>query len=138
MTPLLVSALACLLWASPALAAPAPPPAVPVIEATLSRSEFDAAIARGPQRIVAAVEVTPALDHGRFVGFQIVRFRPDADLAGCQSLQPGDVLISVNRESLERPEQFMRAWDVVKAASALEVEILRAGQRQIYRWRIAP
>jgi type II secretory pathway component PulC len=121
---------------APAGAPPAAP--VPTVESAITRSAFDAAIARGPQRIVASVEVRPGLDRGRFQGFQIVRFLPDGDLRDCTSLLPGDVIVSVNRESLERPEQFMRAWEVVKTAAAVEVEVLRAGQRLVYRWKIEP
>jgi type II secretory pathway component PulC len=122
---------------APSAGTPAAPP-VPTVESTLTRSAFDAAIARGPQRIVASVEVRPALDRGRFLGFQIVRWLPDGDLRDCTSILAGDVIVSVNRESLERPEQFMRAWEVVKTATALEVEVLRAGQRLLYRWKIEP
>lgn len=119
-------------------AGPPAPASQPAIELSLTREAFDAAIARGPQRIVASVEVRPALDRGRFLGFQIVRFTPDGDLRECASLLPGDVVVSVNRESLERPEQFMRAWDVVKGATAIEVEVLRTGQRLVYRWSVVP
>jgi type II secretory pathway component PulC len=121
---------------APAAGAPAAP--VPTVESAITRSAFDAAIARGPQRIVASVEVRPGLDRGRFLGFQIVRFLPDGDLRDCTSILPGDIVVSVNRESLERPEQFMRAWEVVKSAPAVEVEVLRAGQRVVYRWKIEP
>jgi hypothetical protein len=110
----------------------------PAVESTLSRASFDAILSGGPQRVVAAVDVQPALVGGRFVGFRIVRFRPDGVLRDCTSILPGDVIVRVNREPVERPEQFMRAWDVVKSASALEVEILRQGRAMRLRWTLAP
>lgn len=117
----------------------APPGVTPtVVESALSAAEFDAAMARGPQRVVASVEVQPALEKGRFLGFRIVRLQPDGDFRSCTSLLPGDVVLTVNREPLERPEQFMRAWEVVKASRSVEVELQRGTSRMLYRWTIQP
>jgi len=129
--------------AVPATAAPVQPgsdaaSAVPVMASTLARAAFDAVMAESPQRVVAAVDVKPALVGRRFVGFRLLRIRPEGILRDCTSLVPGDVIVSVNREPLERPEQFMRAWEVVKNASAIEVEVERGGRRILYRWTLVP
>ena len=133
-------ALGAFAWGAGAVQAAGPPTAVvrsiPTIDSTLPRALFEAALARGPQRIVASVEVRPSLEGGRFIGFQIVRFMTDGDLRDCTSLLPGDVVVTVNREALERPEQFMRAWEVVKTAPVLEIEVIRGGQHLVYRWKI--
>jgi type II secretory pathway component PulC len=112
--------------------------ASPATEGTLPRSLFDAVMAGGPQRVVASVDVQPALAERRFLGFRIVRFRPDGVLRDCAALLPGDVVVSVNREPLERPEQFMRAWEVVKNAPVLEVDVLRQGRPVKFRWTLTP
>lgn len=128
---------------APATVAPQPPgsdapPGVPVMSSTLPRAAFEAVMAGGPQRVVAAVDVQPALVGRRFVGFRLVRIRPEGVLRDCTSLLPGDVIVSVNRESLERPEQFMRAWEVVQNAGAIEVEVERQGRRFLHRWTLTP
>lgn len=124
----------------PVPASQAPPVAADerLIESVLTRAEVAPILEQGPQRVVAAVEVSPHLERGRFVGFRILRFRSDGPFADVRSLQPGDVVVRVNRESLERPEQFMRAWEVVKQADELEIEVLRGDQRFVFRWRIVP
>ena len=124
--------------AAAAEGAPAAAPSLQVVEGQIARAEFQAVIDRGPQRLVAAVVVEPALQGRRFLGFRIVAFTPDGPLASTRSLQPGDVLVRANRESLERPEQFMHAWEVVKASDAVEIEVLRGDQRLLYRWKIVP
>jgi type II secretory pathway component PulC len=123
--------------AAPAALAAGAPPAT-VIEGQLSRDEVQKVLERGPQRFVASLRVAPALEKGRFVGFRIEAFTPESPLANGGAIQPGDVVVSVNDEPVERPEQFMRAWEVVKAADRLSVLVLRDGQRLLYRWKIAP
>lgn len=104
----------------------------------LSRKKYAAAIAQGPQRVIASVELEPHMADGQFVGHEIVRFTPDGLLAKCTSLRPGDVLIAINGESLARPTQFMQAWSTLKEARALKVEILRGGQPVVVKWTISP
>lgn len=109
-----------------------------VFEGELARAEVIAVVAQGPQRFIASVQVAAHLDGRRFVGFRIEGFAPDSPLVNSRAVQPGDVILSVNREPLERPEQFMKAWERVDDGDSLEVELLRAGQRLRYRWTLVP
>ena len=125
-----------------ALAVPAvtsPRPDAPADwEGRLARADFDAVLSGSPQRIVAAVDVQPFLERGHFRGFQIVRIHSDGVLSALEAIVPGDVILTVNHEPIERPEQFMRAWDVVKSASAVDVEVLRGTRPVRLRWKIEP
>ena len=78
------------------------------------------------------------MEQGRFVGYRLVGVAADSPMASSQNIRPGDIIVSVNKESLERPEQFMRAWDVIRDASSLDVLILREKQRYLYRWKLIP
>jgi type II secretory pathway component PulC len=111
---------------------------VKVIEGQLSRVALKKVMERGPQRFVAGVRVSPHLVEGRFVGFRIDGFSSDGPLVNGRHILPGDVVVRVNQEPIERPEQFMRAWDVVRGADALDVELLRGGQSLRYVWKIIP
>lgn len=142
-TPLL---LAALLLAAPTLGVaqgPAKKKAEAKAEAVLLEGELERArlkqvLDRGPQRFIASLQVAAHLEGKRFVGFRIEGFAPDSPLVNSRAVQPGDVILKVNREPLERPDQFMRAWEVVGSADTLEVELLRAGQRLLYRWTLLP
>lgn len=124
-----------LLAAGPASAAEAP---VSTVEGQLARGEVSQVLEKGPQRFIASIRVAPHLVKGRFAGFRLVQVLPDSPLATSTSVLPGDVVVSVNEQSLERPEQFMRAWDVVKGADRLSVVVLREGRRLSYSWKIIP
>lgn len=109
-----------------------------VLEGELPRAEVAAIVERGPQPFIASLRVAPHLEGRRFVGFRIEGFAPDSPLINSRAIQPGDVVLAVNREPLERPEQFMRAWELVARKDTLEVDLLRAGQRLRYRWTLVP
>ena len=118
------------------LAAPTSKPVV--IENTMTRAEFEAVHRKGPQRFIATVRVDPVMKKGRFVGYRLVGVSADSPMASSQNIRPGDIVVSVNKESLERPEQFMRAWDVIRDAQSLDIMILRSNQRYLYRWKLIP
>jgi type II secretory pathway component PulC len=134
MRTLLLSALLL----GPATVAHAAEPPAAVIEGTLTRAEVQQVLERGPQRFIAALRVAPVLEKGRFLGFKLLSIAPESPLAAGTSVAAGDVVLAVNEQPLERPEQFMRAWDMVKGADALSVLLLRDGRRLQYRWKIAP
>ena len=109
-----------------------------LIEGTMTRAEVAKVIEAGPQRFIASLRVEPHIVSGKFIGYRLSGVTTDGPLVNSQSVLPGDIIISVNREPLERPEQFMRAWEVAKSAPNLEVLLLRGTQRLLYRWKLIP
>ncbi len=109
-----------------------------IISGQISRHEVASVVEKGPQRFIATIRVDPVMEKGRFVGYRLVGVAADSPLSNSQTVVPGDIIIAVNGESLERPEQFMRAWDVVRDASVLEVSLKRGAQVILYRWSITP
>ena len=59
-------------------------------------------------------------------------------MKGGQYIQKGDVVISVNGKSLEKPDQFMKAWQAMRTAKAIEVRVQRDTRTFTVRWHIAP
>jgi S1-C subfamily serine protease len=114
-------------WAKPKL-----------VEGTMSRSLLDEVVAQGPQRLIATLQVEPHMVKGRFIGYRIVGLSADSPLLNSRSVLPGDVIMSVNREPIERPEQFMRAWEVVQNAKRLQVTLMRGSEHLRYRWKLLP
>ncbi len=130
----LVAVFAGLFFFGPVVAHSAPKSRV--IEKTMAKSELEAVVARGAQRFIATLRVEPHMVGGRFIGYQIAGFTADSPLLRGDSIRAGDVIISVNEESLERPEQFMKAWKVASSAKVLQVTLLRSGEKLRYRWRL--
>jgi len=104
-------------------------------EGTIDRAELDAVLAEGFGRFLQRVTTEPHLDGGRFVGFRLTELR--TELFEGVDLQPGDTLLSVNGLPIERPEEALVAWNALRVASELTIEVLREGERRQLRFAIA-
>lgn len=131
-----------LLCASPSLAAePAAitkaPPAGGIIAAgSITAADMSATLARGPQQFIAELTVRPVMEGRRFHGFELLKIAPASPLAGTVHLRPGDVIVSVNGASVERPDQFMKLWEALPKASHVDLKLRRAGHAMTYRWTV--
>jgi hypothetical protein len=96
----------------------------------LTRAEVDALVARGLGPLLARVRLSPVLDGGRFVGF---RLDAAEDLGSWRAsgadVRIGDVITQVNGIRIERPEQAMWAFQRLRIASAIDVDVLRDNAR---------
>jgi type II secretory pathway component PulC len=123
----------------PAQAATAAAPATlpPSLEAgEIRREVLLKVLSAGPGRFLQRVKVARVLDDkGRFAGWQIVQLFPgEGDVSS--PLVPGDTLLRVNGQSVERPEQFKSLWDSLALSSELVLTVRRAGQQSDVRYRI--
>lgn len=127
-------------WAGEPAAKPvitqAPPGDGVILAGEIKRADFAATVAKGPQRFIATLKVRPVMEGRRFRGFQLVGTTPDSPLAGSMNVRTGDVIVSVNGTPVERPDQFMKAWDALAKAAHLDVKLRRAGNQMVYRWTI--
>jgi type II secretory pathway component PulC len=131
-----------------ACGAAAPPPERPRVErrveprppvvnspGTIQRAALDDVLSRGPGAFLAKVSVEPNLVEGRFVGFRVTELH-DETLFGAVDLQPGDTILSVNGQAIERPEQAFEVWSALRVASELTVDVLRDGAPRQLRYPI--
>ena len=86
------------------------------------RLEFSQVMAKGPQRFMPQCHLDPHSVKAVLSGWRIGGFAPNSGFCEHQSILVGDIIVSVNEEPLERPEQFMRAWEVVRNASTVTVK----------------
>jgi hypothetical protein len=93
----------------------------------LERAKVVATIDDGLGQFLQKVELEASMNEGRFEGFRIVSFAVPEDWRGV-GLLVGDVVTSINDLPIERPEQAHAAFVALRAAPALEVGYLRAGQ----------
>jgi type II secretory pathway component PulC len=114
--------------------ASAPPP-VEVSEPVIQRAALDEVLDAGLGAFLGRVTTAPSLDGNHFVVFQLVALR-DADLFAGVDLQPGDVIMSVNGQSIERPDDAFTAWTGLRVASEITIAVLRDGQRRDLRFPI--
>ncbi len=91
---------------------------------------------RGLGRFLQGVETEPFRENGRFVGFRLVTFYPDDPGLSSLDLHAGDVVLRVNGQPIERPEQASRVWDSLRVASELVVEYRRGDEPRELRFTI--
>ncbi len=115
--------------------AEAPPPPVEISEPVIQRVALEEVLDAGLGAFLGRLTTEPSLDGNHFVGFRLVDLRDTALFANVD-LQPGDVIVSVNGQSIERPEQAFTAWTSLRVASEITLAVMRDGQRRDLRFPI--
>jgi type II secretory pathway component PulC len=118
----------------PTAAAPAARPATPA--GTISRNELLGLLDKSPGAFLQHVEVSPRFSGGRFAGWRIGALFPGDDRFAHCEVQAGDVVLRVNGRSVEKPEQLMEVWQLLRSAPALEIDLERNGEPRSLRWPI--
>jgi S1-C subfamily serine protease len=111
---------------------PAPPPPAPCAAfarpGVLRRSVVDRTVKAGlGPWLHGGVVVDPAMQKGRFRGWIVRSLYPNDVCYQQVDLRPGDVVLKVNGQGLERPEQASEVFQSLSSAPALVVEFLREG-----------
>lgn len=133
-----VLAVACGSAPPPPAAEPvavAAPPPVEVHAPTIARAALDEVLDAGLGAFLGRVATAPHMDGDRFVGFEIVELR-DVALFDGVDLQPGDVVLAVNGQSIERPDDAFTAWTGLRVASEISIAVLRGSERRDLRFPI--
>lgn len=108
----------------------APPPEpepVSVSTGVIRRADLDAVLEAGPGAFLGRVSVEPVMEGDSFVAFQVAALNDEAMFAGVDLLV-GDRLVSINGQTIERPEHAMTVWSSLRVASELRVVVTRAGE----------
>ncbi len=115
----------------------APPPPPPVVRETgvIRRAALDEVLAAGIGRFLGRVEVSPVMSGASFVGFELTTLRDEALFEGVDLL-PGDRIVSVNGQTIERPDDAFTVWSGLRVASELALVVSRAGQTRELRFAI--
>jgi hypothetical protein len=88
---------------------------------------------QGLGRVLARLKLSPAMQGGRFEGFRVSAIDPAWSGA---NLQLDDVLLRLNGQPIERPEQAQLAFESLRVASEVALELKRAGEKMTLRYRI--
>lgn len=99
----------------------------------IDRAGLNAIVEQGLGRMLGRLQLSPVLDGKRFQGFRVAALDPQWDGSGVQT---GDVITRLNGAPIERPEQAMTAFDSLRVASEVAVEIVRDGKPMALRYRV--
>jgi type II secretory pathway component PulC len=124
-------------------APPASPTATPPPTATTSseahailRAELTRVLDGAPGRFLARIDSEPRFRDGRFHGWRLRAFFPGDPRFARVDLRPGDVVVRVNGQRLERPDDLFAVWTALRTARELVVELERDGAPRTLRWTI--
>ncbi|MEY2933513.1 MAG: hypothetical protein RL033_4262 [Pseudomonadota bacterium] len=99
----------------------------------IDRTGLAAIVEQGLGRVLARLHVSPVLVQGKFLGFRVNEIDPAWSAAG---LLVNDVVLRLNGQPIERPEQAVVAFESLRVASELALELSRDGKKLALRYRI--
>jgi len=105
----------------------------PAYVGALERKGLIVIIDQGLGRVLARLKLSPVMRSGRFAGFRVTQVDPAWAASG---IEVGDVLLRLNGQSIERPEQAQEAFESLRVASEVALEIMRGEQKRALRYRV--
>ncbi|QRK04033.1 general secretion pathway protein GspC [Archangium violaceum] len=92
----------------------------------VSRKDLDATLAN-PNEVMMQARLVPAFRDGEPQGFKMFAIKPSS-IYNQLGLQNGDVLKRINGHSLQSPDRALEAYQALREASRIELEVERNGQ----------
>lgn len=115
-----------------------PPPRKGARNGTIERPKLVAVLNKGPGAFLGQFEVSPRLEAKRFIGWQLVRLLDRNSPLTAIDVAPGDVLASVNGNSLSRPDQLQTLWDSLRTANSIQAVLWRGATKVDLAFAIEP
>jgi hypothetical protein len=103
---------------------------------SIGRGELNRVLDAAPGRFLAKIDSEPRFRDGRFHGWRLRAFFPGDPRFARVDLRPGDVVVRVNGQRLERPDDLFSVWTALRTARELVVELERDGTPRTLRWTI--
>lgn len=97
-------------------------------------SEVERLLRYGPSYLFQAVTVEPVKRQDQFRGYRIVEATDAARRVMRPQLEIGDVIRVVNGVPIERPDDYMEAWNKLEERAVFEVEYVRDGEAGEAHW----
>ena len=119
-------------------ARPEAPPGKGLRSGTIERAHLLEVLDKGPGAFLRQLEVTPRMDGGRFVGWQLVQLLDPQSPLHDVDVVPQDVLLAVNGQPISRPDQLQTIWDSLRTANELKADLWRGNGKLELAFAIEP
>lgn len=106
---------------------------------TIERRDLERVLDAGPGALLQHVPLLPVMSEGerrRFVGYRIGAVFDNSPTVLRYGVRPGDLLHSVNGQTIATPDQMMRVFAGLRTATEVQVSVVREGQRLDLRWPV--
>lgn len=102
----------------------------------VNKAEVAAFMRRGPSYVLTQVVVDPVHGKAGFEGYKIASATQSVESFMAPQLKLGDVVTHLNGVKIERPDDYLQAWNRLKDADVLSVNFVREGQKLSAQWRV--
>jgi general secretion pathway protein C len=86
-------------------------------------------------KIIGIAAVSPKIENGESIGMEIRGVRPDTLLTKI-GIQNGDILESINGQSLSNPDAALGAYTTLRTADKFNLSVRRGGQSMIINYNL--
>jgi type II secretory pathway component PulC len=117
---------------------PEAPPGKGLRTGTIERTKLLAVLDGGPGTFLRQMEVTPRMEGERFVGWQLVQLLDKTGPLYDVDVEPGDVLLAINGQSISRPDQLQTIWDSLRTANEVRAQLWRGDAKLELAFAIEP
>ncbi len=105
-------------------------------EGKIKRSALLAVLDAGPAMFLHDIDMVALHDEQNFQGWQLKQITSPTSPAALADLALDDVVLAVNSMPIGRPDQWMTAWQALRTAPRLVVDLDRAGQQYVLQFDI--
>lgn len=102
----------------------------------IPRAALQAFTRQGPRRPLELLQVQPAFQGSRFIGYRVMALNDEGARHFGAALRPGDVVLSVNKRAIASPEEYMAAWNSLKDCDELSVKLIRGEETVELSWPV--
>lgn len=103
----------------------------------ISRYQVNKAIQSNMDKLLTNVEVRPAFQQGKIIGFKIQNFkgRP-GKLMENLGFQTDDIISRVNGKKINGMDQALKLWSSLKYQKNFDIQVLRDGERMNFKYQL--
>ncbi len=101
---------------------------------TLQRSMVEESF-NDMNRLMTEIAITPNMEDGQINGLSLNRISPNS-IFRRMGLRNGDVLLGVNGEAIQSPEDAMRMYQSIRSSSEVQVQVRRRGQERTITYNL--
>jgi len=102
----------------------------PEPEWKIARTDYEAAIKEGLQKVMRWYFVQPAYRGDDFVGYTVKEIYREGLQKG--PIRVGDVIVRINDMPVERPEHALAVWRDLWGLTKLKIDLMRDGKQRVY------
>ncbi len=105
-------------------------------EPEVTRTQVSSFMRRGPAYLLTRIEVEPVHTDSGFGGFKLVKASDGVSTFMQPQMQLGDVVTHINGIRVERPDDYLQAWNALAKTEWIRVDFKRGEEKLHAVWAV--